>query len=79
MKVNAHGVSVGFLLVYECMVFGDTSDNIDEVFSPRFFIVYPSVGTNFLLIALQTKLKDKLIRLLRSDLIFMGCDIENSC
>ncbi len=48
VKVNAHGVSVGFLLVYECMVFGDTSDNIDEVFSPRFFIVYPSVGTNFI-------------------------------
>ena len=38
MKVNAHGVSVGFLLVYECMVFGDTSDNIDEVFSPRFLL-----------------------------------------
>lgn len=44
VKVNAHGVSVGFLLVYECMVFGDTSDNIDEVFSPRFFIVYSSSG-----------------------------------
>lgn len=38
VKVNAHGVSVGFLLVYECMVFGDTSDNIDEVFSPRFLL-----------------------------------------
>ena len=44
VKVNAHGVSVGFLLVYECMVFGDTSDNIDEVFSPRFFIVYHRSG-----------------------------------
>lgn len=36
----------GLLLVYSCMVFGDTSESIDEVMSPRFFIVYtPSLRT----------------------------------
>ena len=29
----------GLLLVYDCMVFGDTSESVDEVISPRFFIV----------------------------------------
>lgn len=48
VKVNAHGVSVGFLLVYECMVFGDTSDNIDEVFSPRFLLSIHYLGLNFI-------------------------------
>lgn len=63
MKVNAHGVSVGFLLVYECMVFGDTSDNIDEVFSPRFLLSIHRSGL-IVQIALQTKSIDEWMRLL---------------
>ena len=34
----------GLLLVYVAMVFGDTSISVDEVISPRFFIVYPQHG-----------------------------------
>ena len=34
----------GLLLVYSCMVFGDTSESIDEVMSPRFFIVYTELS-----------------------------------
>ena len=30
----------GLLLVYGATVFGDTLESVDEVISPRFFIVY---------------------------------------
>lgn len=30
----------GLLLVYDAMVFGDTSISVDEVISPRFLFVY---------------------------------------
>ncbi len=31
VKVNAHAGWRGLLLVYDCMVFGDTSESVDEV------------------------------------------------
>ena len=36
--------SVGFYSYIAAMVFGDTSESIDEVISPRFFIVYTLVS-----------------------------------
>ena len=48
MKVNAHGVSVGFLLVYECMVFGDTSDNIEEYLVHVFLLSIHRPGLIFI-------------------------------
>jgi len=38
VKRSRHGV--GFLLVYGAMVFADTLGSVDEVNSPRFFIVF---------------------------------------
>ena len=37
----------GLLLVYSCMVFGDTSESIDVVISPRFFIVYTFTALDY--------------------------------
>ena len=39
VEAGAHAMWRGLLLVYDCMVFGDTSESVDEVISPRFFIV----------------------------------------
>ncbi|WP_191763060.1 hypothetical protein [Phocaeicola intestinalis] len=39
VKVDAHAIRRGLLLVYVATVFGDTSESVDEVISPRFFIV----------------------------------------
>ena len=40
VKVDAHVVRRGLLLVNVYMVFGDTSDSVDEVICPRFFVVH---------------------------------------
>lgn len=37
VEAGAHAMWRGLLLVYDCMVFGDTSESVDEVISPRFF------------------------------------------
>ena len=34
----------GLLLVYDAMVFGDTSESVDEVISPRFFLSPSDLG-----------------------------------
>lgn len=41
VKVNAHvSYGVGFYSFMTAMVFGDTSESVDEVISPRFLFVY---------------------------------------
>lgn len=37
--MDAHARRRGLLLVYGAMVFGDTSNNVDEVNSPRFLFL----------------------------------------
>ena len=44
VKVNAHVISWrGLLLIYDCAVFGDTSENIDRVLVRAFCLSTPQI------------------------------------